>query len=43
MNVRPVFESIMGEPLPARGPIKLGDAPGFGVELNRDYLEPITF
>lgn len=43
MKVRPVFDSIIGEPLPVRGHITLGDAPGFGVELNRDYLEPIAF
>jgi len=42
-TVRPVFDSIIGEPLPVRGHVTLGDAPGFGVELNPDYLEPLTF
>jgi L-rhamnonate dehydratase len=43
ISVRPVFDSILGEPLPVRGHVTLGAAPGFGVELNRDYLEPIAF
>lgn len=42
-EVRPIFDAIVGEPLPVRGHIELGDAPGFGVELNRDLLEPVAF
>ena len=42
-SVRPVFDSIIGEPLPVNGHVTLEDTPGFGVELNRDYLEPIVF
>jgi L-rhamnonate dehydratase len=41
-TVRPIFDAILGEPLPQNGHVTLGDAPGFGVELNRDLLEPIT-
>jgi L-rhamnonate dehydratase len=26
---------LLGEPVPVNGKLKLGDAPGFGVELNR--------
>jgi len=40
--VRPIFEAIVGEPLPVDGHVTLSDKPGFGVELNRDLLEPIT-
>jgi L-alanine-DL-glutamate epimerase-like enolase superfamily enzyme len=41
-TVRPIFDSIIGEPLPINGRITLDDKPGFGVELNRDYLVPFT-
>jgi L-alanine-DL-glutamate epimerase-like enolase superfamily enzyme len=41
--VRPIFESIIGEPLPINGHVTLGTDPGFGVELNRDLLDPIDF
>jgi L-rhamnonate dehydratase len=40
-SVQPIFESIVGEPLPVNGHIALNDKPGFGVELNRDFLVPI--
>ena len=39
-EIRPIFDAIIGEPLPEDGVIRLGDAPGFGVELNRGILEP---
>lgn len=42
-TVTPIFGAISGEPLPVNGKVILGDAPGFGVELNRELLEPITF
>ena len=42
-KVRPIFEAIVGEPLPVNGHVTLGTKPGFGVELNRDLLEPIDF
>jgi L-rhamnonate dehydratase len=36
-KVVPMFHpQLLGEPVPANGRLKLGDAPGFGVELNRD-------
>ncbi len=38
--VRPIFDAIIGEPLPVNGHVTLTDAPGFGVELNRDLLQP---
>ena len=41
MEVRPIFDAILGEPLPVNGRVTLTDSPGFGVELNRDLLEPI--
>ncbi len=41
--VRPIFDSIVGEPLPVKGHVTLDDSPGFGVELNRDYLELVVF
>jgi len=41
-QIRPIFDAIMGEPLPREGKIHLGDRPGFGVELNRDYLSPFS-
>lgn len=41
-QVRPIFDAIIGEPLPVNGRITVGDKPGFGVELNRDYLEPFA-
>ena len=42
-EVRPIFEAIIGEPLPVNGHVTLGSGPGFGVELNRDLLEPVDF
>lgn len=42
-EVRPIFDSIVGEPLPVNGRVTLSDAPGFGVELNRDLLDPVVF
>jgi len=39
-DVRPIFDVIEGEPLPENGVIELGDDPGFGVDLNRDLIEP---
>lgn len=42
-TVRPIFDAIIGEPLPENGHVILGDLPGFGVELNRDLLEPVVF
>ena len=42
-GVRPIFEAIIGEPLPVSGHITLSASPGFGVELNRDLLDPIDF
>ncbi len=39
-EVRPIFDAVVGEPLPENGRLTLGDKPGFGVELNPDYLEP---
>lgn len=41
-EVRSTFDTVVGEPLPVDGMIDLGDKPGFGVELNRDYLEPVS-
>jgi L-rhamnonate dehydratase len=38
-TIRPIFDAIVGEPLPENGKIRLSDAPGFGVELNRKYLK----
>jgi L-rhamnonate dehydratase len=38
-DIQPIFPSIIGEPLPENGKIRLSDAPGFGVELNRKYLK----
>jgi L-rhamnonate dehydratase len=42
IKVRPIFDSIIGEPLPVNGRVTLSDKPGFGVELNHDYLVPFT-
>ncbi len=41
--VRPIFDAIVGEPLPVNGHVTLTDKPGFGVELNRDLLERVSF
>lgn len=41
-TVRPIFDALLGEPLPKNGHVTLGDAPGFGVELNHELLEPVT-
>ena len=39
--IQPIFDTIIGEPLPENGHITLDpDKPGFGVELNRDKLQP---
>ncbi len=43
VTVRPIFDAILGEPLPVDGHVTLSDKPGFGVELNRDLLQPIEF
>jgi L-alanine-DL-glutamate epimerase-like enolase superfamily enzyme len=40
VSVRPIFDAIDGEPLPVNGHVTLTDAPGFGVELHRDLLQP---
>jgi L-rhamnonate dehydratase len=42
-SIMPVFgELFVGEPLPARGKIKLSDAPGFGMELrDKGMLQPL--
>jgi L-rhamnonate dehydratase len=42
-TVRPIFDSIIGEPIPVNGRVTLDDKPGFGVELNPDYLVPMSF
>jgi L-alanine-DL-glutamate epimerase-like enolase superfamily enzyme len=39
-EIRPIFDAVIGEPLPENGHVRLSNKPGFGVELNRDYLEP---
>ena len=39
-QVRPIFDSLVGEPLPENGFVTVPDRPGFGVELKRDYLVP---
>ena len=40
-ELHPIFDTIIGEPLPVNGHITLDDKkPGFGVELNRDKLKP---
>jgi len=40
-ELKPIFDTIIGEPLPENGHITLDpDKPGFGVELNRDKLVP---
>jgi L-alanine-DL-glutamate epimerase-like enolase superfamily enzyme len=31
---------VIGEPLPVNGRVTLSDKPGFGIELNPDYLQP---
>lgn len=41
-TVRPIFDAILGEPLPVDGHVTVGDEPGFGVALNRDLLEPLA-
>jgi L-rhamnonate dehydratase len=38
-----IFDSLIGEPLPINGRVTLEDKLGFGVELNRDYLVPMSF
>jgi L-rhamnonate dehydratase len=43
LAVRPIFDAIIGEPLPVNGHVTLSDEPGFGVELNRDLLQPVEF
>ena len=40
-ELQPIFDTIIGEPLPVNGHITLDETkPGFGVELNRDKLIP---
>lgn len=40
-ELHPIFDTIIGEPLPVNGHITLDETkPGFGVELNRDKLIP---
>ena len=39
-SIRPIFDALIGEPLPENGFVTVPDRPGFGVELNRDYLVP---
>jgi len=41
-SVRPIFDAVIGEPLPENGFVIVPDRPGFGVELNRDYLVPFN-
>lgn len=41
--VTPIFGAAVGEPLPVNGKVTLGDAPGFGIELKRELLEPLPF
>ncbi len=41
--IRPIFDAILGEPLPVNGHVTLSNAPGFGVELNRDLIEQIEY
>lgn len=43
VTVRPIFDAIIGEPLPVNGSLTLTDKAGFGVELNRDLLRPLSF
>jgi L-rhamnonate dehydratase len=38
-EVRQIFDAVIGEPLPVNGHITLSDKPGFGIELNPDYLQ----
>lgn len=42
MQLRPIFDSVLGEPVPISGHVDLSDAPGFGVQLNPDYLVPLA-
>jgi L-rhamnonate dehydratase len=42
-TVRPIFDAVIGEPLPVNGHVTLTDEPGFGVELNRDLIQPMEF
>ena len=40
-ELHPIFDTIIGEPLPVDGRITLDEnKPGFGVELNFDKLVP---
>ncbi len=41
-KLRPVFDAVIGEPLPENGFLTIPERPGFGVELNEDYLVPIS-
>lgn len=41
-QVRCVFDAVVGEPVPENGRVSLSQKPGFGVELNADYLEPFA-
>ena len=42
-SVRPIFDAVLGEPLPVHGHVPLSDAPGFGVEFNRDFIEEVKY
>ena len=39
-QLRPVFDALIGEPVPENGRVRPTAKPGFGVELNPDYLVP---
>jgi L-rhamnonate dehydratase len=41
-ELRPVFDSLIGEPLPVNGHVDVSDRPGFGVELHPDFLVPFA-
>jgi L-rhamnonate dehydratase len=41
-QVRRIFDAVVGEPVPENGRVSLSQKPGFGVELNPDYLEPFA-
>lgn len=40
LEVRPKRHAIIGEPAPDNGWVSLSDAPGFGIDLRRDLLQP---
>ena len=41
-ELRPIFDAVVGEPLPVNGQVTVPDKPGFGAELNPYYLEPFA-